>query len=127
MFLLDTHTLVWMVAAPDKLSASARRIVESGNFALSAASLWEMILKKGRSREIVADPTLWWERFVEGSGKRVLDIEAGHIRHLDNLPGPSREPFDRILISQCVVESLRLVTKDAMIHQHYQAVIRCVW
>ena len=127
MNLLDTHVLVWALAAPHRLSPAARQIIESNDIVISAASLWEMILKKGRPKEIIPDPLAWWKQHVEPSGVRVLPIELAHIRHLDLLPGPSKEPFDRILMCQCIVNGLRLVTKDSVIRDHYQALVTCVW
>ena len=125
--LLDTHTLVWALNAPERLSPAARRIVEDGDIVVSAASLWEMLLKKGRRAEIVPDPAAWWRRYVRQAGVRVLAIQDNHIGHLDALPPHHADPFDRILICQCMDEGLRLVTRDAEIRDHYQGLVSVVW
>lgn len=127
MNLLDTHTLVWAVHDPARLSPAARRVIEDGDFSVSGASLWEMIVKKGRATALVADPLPWWKTYVARTGVRVLSIDPEHIERLDGLPGPNGDPFDRILICQCLVQGLRLVTKDALIRDHYQGHVSCVW
>ena len=127
MNLLDTHVFVWSINDPDRLSPSARRVIEEGNFVVSGASLWEMIVKKGRPTALIADPLPWWKVYVLRTGVKVLSIEPTHIEHLDILPGPNRDPFDRILICQCIVNGLRLVTEDASIRDHYQGHLHCIW
>jgi PIN domain nuclease of toxin-antitoxin system len=125
--LLDTHVFVWAINDPDRLSPAARRVVEEGNFLVSSASLWEMIGKKGRSTALVADPLPWWKTYVPQTGVKVLSIDPVHIEYLDLLPGPNWDPFDRILICQCIVKGLRLVTKDGVIRDHYQGHLHCIW
>lgn len=127
MNLLDTHTFVWSINEPGRLSPAARSIVQEGKFVVSCASLWEMIGKKGRPTALVADPLAWWRHYIPRTGVKVLSINPGHIEYLDVLPGPNRDPFDRILMSQCIIEGLRLVTKDGAIRDHYQGHLNCVW
>ena len=127
MNLLDTHALVWAINEPQRLSLLARRTVESGDFVVSCASLWEMIGKKGRSTSALQDPLAWWRLYVPRAGIKVLSIEPTHVEHLDVLPGPNWDPFDRMIISQCIVNGLRLVTKDSLIRGHYQGHVNCVW
>jgi PIN domain nuclease of toxin-antitoxin system len=126
--LLDTHVLLWSVHDPEKLSDTARRIVEEGDLAVSAVSLWEMLVKKGHPKnEIVPDPLAWWNKHVVGPGARILDIEWRHVQQLDGLPLFHKDPFDRILICQCRGSGLRLVTRDGVIRKYYQELIHCVW
>ena len=127
MNLLDTHALVWAFHEPDRLSPAARRVAQNADFAVSSASLWEMLVKKGRATALVRDPLAWWRTYISRSGIRVLSIEPAHIEHLDALPGPNWDPFDRILICQCVTEGLKLVTKDSLIRDHYQHHLPIVW
>lgn len=127
MNLLDTHVFVWAINAPDRLSPAARRVIEDGNFVVSCASLWEMIAKKGRSTAPVPDPVPWWKGYVKRTGVKVLAIDPEHVAYLDVLPGPIDDPHDRILMAQCVINGLRLVTKDHMIRGHYQGHLSIVW
>ena len=127
MNLLDTHALVWSINDPGKLSPAARQVVEEGRFCVSCASLWEMIVKKRRATALIADPLPWWRQYIHRASVKVLPINAEHIEYLDVLPGPNWDPFDRVLIAQCVLHGLRLVTKDGAIRDHYQGHVRCVW
>ena len=128
MNLLDTHTLAWAVNEPERLSSAARHIIEDSEYWVSAASLWEMLLKRNKPRPVVpGDPLAWWRRYVVNGGIRVLAIEWPHISHLDTLPAPTKDPFDRILVCQCIAESFRLVTKDSLIRDYYQGHVHCVW
>ena len=128
MNLLDTHVLVWAVNAPERLSPTARRIIEEGAVTVSTASLWEMLLKKGNPKnEIVPDPLSWWERHVVRRGVNILDIRWRHVGYLDTLPVFHKDPFDRILMCQSISEGWRLVTQDPVIRDHYQGSVTCVW
>lgn len=127
MNVLDTHTLVWALNAPKRLSAPARRLVEQGDVVVSAVSLWELMLKKGRRNEIVPDPAAWWRRHVRGSGASILPILDSHIARLDALPPHHADPFDRILVCQAIHEGMRLVTNDKVLRRHYQPYIGIVW
>jgi PIN domain nuclease of toxin-antitoxin system len=127
-YLLDTHALVWVINAPERLSPAVRGILEKGAVAVSVASLWEMLLKKGNPKnEIVPDPVSWWKTHVVDRGVKIFDIQYQHVGHLDQLPPIHKDPFDRILMCQCIVEGLRLITNDRIIRDHYQGMIHCVW
>jgi PIN domain nuclease of toxin-antitoxin system len=125
--LLDTHVLVWAVHEPNRLSPTAHRMIEQSDYYVSAASLWELVLKKGRVNEIVADPVDWWHRYVVATGTRILSMGWREIAHLDILPLHTKDPFDRILVCQAVLHGLRFITKDAAVRDHYQGIVNCVW
>lgn len=128
MNLLDTNVMVWSINDPDKLSPSARRVIQNDNYFVSCASLWELISKKGRRTALLDDPLVWWRKYITSLGRdRVLSITPDHVQRLDVLQGPLSDPFDRILIAQCLVNGLRLVTIDRLIRDHYQGQISCVW
>ena len=112
MFLLDSHILLWAAAEPHRLSAAARAAVESREFKVSVASLWELILKKNRSTAAVRDPLAWWERHITRLQIEVVPIRIPHVAELDRLPELHGDPFDRMLIAQARTEGLRLVTAD---------------
>ena len=80
----------------------------------SAASLWELILKAGKKDALLADPVRWWEKNVTGNGIRVLSIGVRHISLLDELPVVHRDPFDRILVAQAMIEKVPIVSKDSL-------------
>ena len=125
-YLLDTQVLIWAVHKPERLSETARGIIGSGRGAVSAASLWELLIKKDKPVTLIADPSAWWRRFVTLQGVEVLPIHAYHIAHLEQLPALHKDPFDRILICQSLHEGLPLVTSDQAIHRYY-GIINPVW
>lgn len=110
--LLDTHTLVWALAEPKRLSRRARQALNEGELMLSVASLWELILKGDKPGALLADPLPWWEKYVPLTALPVLGIRQSHVIQLAQLPNYHKDPFDRILLAQAMVESAAIVTKD---------------
>lgn len=98
--LLDTSTLLWTLAAPDRLSRAARKAVGRGRPVLSIASYWEVVIKTRKGLLPISDPVSWWTRALQLLGAQVLPIWATHITALAALPDLHRDPFDRILIAQ---------------------------
>ena len=126
MFLLDTHVLVWAINQPELLSKNATRIVANGDILVSAASLWELLIKKERTDAPVINPNSWWQHHITLAGVQVLPIQAYHIRHLETLPPIHKYPFDRVLICQSIHQGIPLVTNDKAIHS-YQAFVSLIW
>jgi PIN domain nuclease of toxin-antitoxin system len=116
--LLDTHVLIWAVATPHRLSPGVRALIEKQEYAVSVATLWELINKKDKREAPVKDPVAWWERYVVRPQTRVLSIRAAHVVFLDRLPWHHRDPYDRILIAQSEVERMVLVTSDEEIRKY---------
>lgn len=114
--LLDTHTLLWWLTGDASLSATARRLIgRPGHLILvSAASAWEIgtkvrLGKLPGAEELAADfaGCLARERFEP------LAITAEHGIRAGLLPGPHRDPFDRMLAAQSQVDNLPIVSNDA--------------
>ena len=126
MFLLDTHALVWAINQPELLSPNVAAIVESGDILVSAASLWELLIKKDRKDAPIKNPNSWWQHYITLAGVQVLAIQACHIRLLETLPPAHKDPFDRILICQSIYQGIPLVTNDQAIHG-YEAVVSLIW
>lgn len=116
--LLDTSTLLWALGAPERLSARARRRIESGENVVSAASYWEVVIKTQKGLLTIADLADWWRQATELVSARVLPIRASHVTTLASLPMLHKDPFDRILIAQSIAERLDLVTNDGPIKQY---------
>jgi PIN domain nuclease of toxin-antitoxin system len=113
--LLDTHTLIWWMTDDSHLSNTARTAIQQvGNVALvSAASAWEIATKfrLGRlplAKDLLKDfiPELQIHRI------EILSISAEHGLRAGLLPGPHKDPFDRMLIAQAQAEELSIVSND---------------
>jgi PIN domain nuclease of toxin-antitoxin system len=116
--LLDTHVLLWAVAEPDRLAPDIRSLIRKQAYAMSVASLWELINKKDKRDSPLKDPAMWWDRYVVKPGTPVLPIRSQHVLYLDRLPMHHRDPYDRILIAQSAVEEMALVTADIEIGKY---------
>ena len=118
MYLLDTHTLVWGVTAPEQLPARIQEILRAEEVTASVVSYWELMLKKGRANALVIDPTPWWERYVTRSSVEVLPVRVAHVDRLDTLAAIHRDPFDRMLVAQALAEECTLVTADSTLFRY---------
>ncbi len=121
--LVDTHTLVWALADPNALSARSRQALSDSEVLASIASLWELLLKKGKAGALLTDPLPWWERNVIGNDIPTLAIRPSHVMALNRLPDLHRDPFDRILVTQSMIEKAPLVSRDAYLSEYGISVI----
>ncbi|HUP62194.1 MAG TPA: type II toxin-antitoxin system VapC family toxin [Thermoanaerobaculia bacterium] len=113
--LLDTHILLWWLMADRRLpKALAATLASAENdVAVSAASIWEIAIKRTWGRiEIDLDELL---SSITADGFTELPLRFGHSLRLESLPRHHDDPFDRILIAQSIAEGRRLVTKDESI------------
>ena len=113
--LLDTHSFLWFIEGSDKISLTARRLIEdsSNQPLLSMASLWEMAIKVsiGRLELSRAFEELIPEQ-MRMNGIDMLDIRTEHVAEIVRLPFHHRDPFDRLLIAQAKVEGMPIVGTD---------------
>lgn len=118
--LLDTHLLLWAALQPERLSAAARVLIEDADNALyfSAASLWEISIKRGLGREdFVVDPHLL-RRGLLDNGYVELAVTSQHAVAVMGLPAIHKDPFDRMLVAQSLCEGFLLVTADEMVGRY---------
>ena len=115
--LLDTHLLLWAAGAPERLPLVAAEIIEDENNGLvfSAASLWEVATKAALGRTgFTVDSGLLRRGLVE-NGYAELPITGAHACRVASLPPLHRDPFDRMLVAQAMVEELCLLTADPVL------------
>ncbi|MBS1042211.1 type II toxin-antitoxin system VapC family toxin [Gluconobacter cerinus] len=125
--LLDTHLLLWAAGEPNRLSVSARSLMEDqdNDLVFSAASLWEVTIKAGLGRaDFLVDPHLLRRGLIE-NGYEELPVTGQHALAVGQLPDVHRDPFDRILVAQATVEGLLLLTHDPLV-QAYPGPIEAV-
>jgi PIN domain nuclease of toxin-antitoxin system len=123
--LLDTQAFLWFVTGDARLTRRARRAMEDedAEMILSAASVWEIAIKAGLGRlTLPASVEEYIAEKVE-AGFRVLSIDWTHAAAVERLPRHHRDPFDRLLISQALAESLPVVTNDPAFGAYGVAVI----
>lgn len=113
--LLDTHVLLWWVTGDRRLSKETTALIADSEheIAVSAATFWEIAIKKGLGRIDVDLEELHEE--VRGSAFEELPVRIAHTISLDGLPPKHTDPFDRLLIAQAIVETRQLVTRDEAI------------
>jgi PIN domain nuclease of toxin-antitoxin system len=113
--LLDTHCWLWFLLAPEKLSSEARRLLGSPQHEtyLSVASVWEILLKFGIGKlSLPMPPSEYIPNRLALLGHISLPILQPHVLRLEALPSHHKDPFDRILVAQALVEGLQVVSAD---------------
>lgn len=125
--LLDTHVLLWAAGQPERLSPQATELIaDSGNQLLfSAASIWEITIKRGLGRsDFRVDPEVLRRGLLE-NGYDELAITGTHAMMVGWLPAIHRDPFDRVLVAQAESEGMLLLTADETVAR-YPGPIRLV-
>ena len=112
--LLDTHAFLWFVWADSKLSALRSVIEDPSNVKfLSIASCWEIAIKTGLGKLKVGEPAnSFVSREVLTNSFSLLPISLTHATSIETLPFHHRDPFDRLLITQSLTDSMTLVSCD---------------
>lgn len=115
--LLDTHLLLWAAGAPDRLSASARTLIAAPENELyfSAASLWEIAIKRSLGRPDFQVDARLLRRGLHDNGYNELPIGSEHAVTVDALPLIHKDPFDRMMVAQAMVEGMTLLTADSIV------------
>ncbi len=115
--LLDTHTLIWFVTDSFKLSATVKSLIEDENNQklLSIASIWEIAIKQNTGKLYFGLP---FREFIEqqlsSNSIELLNINLAHIDIIASLPLHHRDPFDRLIIAQAIVENIPILSADTI-------------
>lgn len=108
--LLDTHAFLWWRIDEARLSPEVRVVVGDADIVyVSLASAWEIAIKTSIGKLRLANPI---EQELVASDFEPLPVGLRHVEHVASLPLHHRDPFDRMLVAQCQVERLTLVTAD---------------
>jgi PIN domain nuclease of toxin-antitoxin system len=114
--LLDTQTFSWLVEGSPNLSVAAQTALADPANALylSVASVWELAIKTGNRKLALSDPLdVYVSKWTAAYQLALLPINTPHALGLVGLPDHHRDPFDRMLIAQAMVEGMTLVSADA--------------
>jgi PIN domain nuclease of toxin-antitoxin system len=125
--LLDTHIFLWMMMGDKRLSEKARQayLDPENRIYLSAASFWEIGIKTSLGRLSLKNEWLkGFEEQMKINTIQWLPIERAHCEQVSKLPFHHRDPFDRMLIAQALVEDLALVSSDPRFAEYG---VNCLW
>lgn len=113
-YLLDTHALIWFLEGDERLSATAKEVMsnDDSNLYLSMASLWEMAIKISLGKLTLSRSLEQVIETLELQNITILSVKTPHVLALLNLPFEHRDPFDRLLICQALVENLRFISNE---------------
>ena len=113
--LLDTHAFLWFILDDPQLSPAAKAIIEdpANDVAISPANYWEIAIKIGLRKYSLPQPYQpFMESQIAANDFRILHIEPRHTSLLTNMPPHHKDPFDRLLVAQAIVEDMPLVSGD---------------
>lgn len=119
-YLLDTHVILWSLTAPDRLSPDALEIISSRSSELivSAASAWEIATKRRIGKLPQADGLVGgYGKHLDRLGVESLPIRDDHALLAGELEWGHRDPFDRMLAAQAMIESMALITSDSAFYE----------
>ena len=120
MYLLDTTLVLWTAVSPDRLSKRALALVASRDVevAFSLATMWEVAIKTSLEKPgFKVDSTALRNGLLD-QGFRQMDMRHEHIAVVARLPCHHRDPFDRLLVAQALVEGLTLLTSDRLLARY---------
>lgn len=123
--LLDTHVVLWALNDPERLSTRARKAIEAeeNDIFVSVVSPWELAIKKSRRRSLPSEDLeleLDRRRFV------VLPVLLRHTRAIESMPHHHRDPFDRMLVAQAVVDGMTIVTADRKLTEYQVSLLPAI-
>jgi PIN domain nuclease of toxin-antitoxin system len=112
--LLDTHVVLWALADSPRLTRRARELLldPDNECWVSSASVWEVAIKVMLGKYRLSWPLSALESAIADAGFRPLDVRLRHAAAIGSVDVNHGDPFDRLLIAQCEMETLRLLTAD---------------
>ena len=126
-YILDTQLLLWAAGNSRSLPRKVRRLLDDDSIqpVFSAASIWEIVIKNGLGRtDFETDPRILRRQLLE-NGYVELGITSEHALGVERLPPLHKDPFDRILIAQSMVEGIILLTCDPVMAQYPAPIQHC--
>ena len=119
-YLLDTHVFLWFVSGSPELNTSIINLIKNpnNNLFISIASLWEISIKTALNKLNISGSYSSVINDVVENNIEILPINFMHTVVQNELPFHHRDPFDRMLISQAIVENIPIISRDS-IFDHY--------
>lgn len=118
--LLDTHLLLWAKTAPGRLPEAFRRLIVEPEVEplFSAASIWEVAIKQSQLRDDFSIDAAELRVELLDTGYAELPVRGEHVVAVANLPWIHKDPFDRLLVAQAIVEEMELLTIDRQLGRY---------
>lgn len=113
--ILDAHTLIWAMDDPGKLSGAATTALQdpANDLLLSAATIWEMAIKIGQGKLALSLPyRRWMEKAIADLELTILPVTVEYAERQASLPTHHKDPFDRLIIAQALIEKVQVVCAD---------------
>lgn len=116
-YLIDTHILLWWLSDDKKLSKKIRDLINDAenHIIVSSVSIWEIVIKKSLNKLVAPDNL---KEILYENDIKILSMTADHALYLEHLPLIHNDPFDRLLISQCILEEFIFVSHDKIISKY---------
>lgn len=116
-YLLDTHIFLWSLDEIKRLTKEVTKILKDPKkrIFVSVATAWEISIKHKKGK-LPLETTL--EECFRKTTFEILEIKLPHILQLENLPIYHKDPFDRMLVAQAIVEKLTIITEDEKIKKY---------
>ena len=130
-YLLDTHTLLWSIFEPEKISQSAGELIKDpkNEVLVSIISFWEISLKFAIGKlELTNTKPEALPKIAEEMGVEILQLEANEVASFYKLPRLThKDPFDRMVAWQAISRKMTLISQDREFKQYKQFGLRLVW
>jgi PIN domain nuclease of toxin-antitoxin system len=119
--LLDSHAFLWFCQGDPLLSSTATNLIQdpANRKLLSIASCWEVAIKAGLGKLTLGEPSAsYFTNALARTGFELLPISLSHATATEQLPLHHRDPFDRLLIAQVLVENISIISVDAIFDRY---------
>jgi len=124
--LLDTNVFIWASREPGHLSPEAKLAITDpfNERFVSMASVWEMQIQHGLGKlPLAANVVELSQKWLSPLNARILPVELQHLDRLYSLPAIHRDPFDKIMIAQALVEGMKIVSSDSGFHGYAAQIV----
>ncbi len=120
-YLLDTNVILWYISGDQRLPLKIRSIIDNSEneFYISVASIWEISIKYSLGQlDLLPDFDTYLDNYIFNGGYSILPVEALHAKYVSNLKFIHRDPFDRLIYAQSVIENLVLLYTDSIFEKY---------
>lgn len=128
--LLDTHTFLWFTSGSDEIPKQIVDLIENpaNTSFVSLVSLWEISIKNSLGKLQIKNDFNEILKDVEGNKLHLLPIEFSHITTQNKLPHIHKDPFDRLILSQAIVENINIISRDEIFDEYLKpTAIKRIW